>query len=160
MKTDPGLDVAAVTGQYFLDFRRVFDPVLNMDAYNDMCAVFHRLSPFAVSLPPLRLPVNAFDQAHVNCFRLDHLFRCAAGVIAFGFPVVRHAEHPRDVVCTEPATDTLVLINPWCLCHFSSFSCRCEIPPRESALLNVLINHEIRFRLCCYCLLHGGILLD
>jgi hypothetical protein len=46
VKPDPGLDVAPETGQYFLDFRRVLDPVLNMNSQDNMLVILHRDSPF------------------------------------------------------------------------------------------------------------------
>jgi hypothetical protein len=50
METNPCLDVAPVPGQNFLDFRRVLDPVLNVNPYYDMFAIFHHNTPFANSI--------------------------------------------------------------------------------------------------------------
>jgi hypothetical protein len=52
VESDPGLDVATVTGQYFLDFRCIFDPVLNVYPQNDMFTILHHDSPFARIILP------------------------------------------------------------------------------------------------------------
>jgi hypothetical protein len=46
MESNPGLDVTAKAGQKFLDFRRILDPVLNVDSQYDVLTILHCVSPF------------------------------------------------------------------------------------------------------------------
>jgi hypothetical protein len=47
MEANPGLDVAPVTGEYFLNFRGIFNPVLNVNPQYYMFTILHHVSPFA-----------------------------------------------------------------------------------------------------------------
>jgi hypothetical protein len=63
-------------------------------------------------------PVNALDRTDVYGSLLDLFPGCAVGIITLGFSVVGQAEHVWNIGNAKSATDTFILINPWCPCHF------------------------------------------
>jgi hypothetical protein len=64
--------------------------------------------------------MDALDWADVKGSLLDLFLGGAVGVATLGFPIVGQAKHAWNIGNAESATDTFILINPWCSCHFIS----------------------------------------
>src|SRR5690554_5033057 len=65
----------------------------------------------------LFLPVDTFHRTLVDRFALNFIFAGAGTIEGFSFALIVVLEHFGKIVYTQPATDTLFLVNPYCFRH-------------------------------------------